>query len=269
MTSIKNKYVASSGHALKVRGAHGYIDEVDEARRLVNEVDNILKTEYNGDGYVYHDNTSTSQSQNLRTITNFHNSKDRRLDLSVHFNAAASAAATGVEVLHYGGHAGIAAKLSKSMADALGLVDRGQKVRKDLYVLKNTERPALLLEVCFVSSKKDADAYKRNFDKLCHAIADFVADYLNYTKKKSSTTDAEAGNTETFYKKGAQLGLYRVIKPCSTYSGVDFTQADKLQLLKVGTAFTVVDIVKFGSKYRFKLKNGEYVSAKRSHLQKV
>lgn len=263
-----NKYVASSGHALKVRGAHGYIDEVDEARRMVNEVDNILKTEYNGDGYVYHDNTSTSQSQNLRTITNFHNGKERRLDLSVHFNASASSAATGVEVLHFGGHAGIAAKLSKSMADALGLVDRGQKVRKDLYVLKNTDRPALLLEVCFVSSKKDADAYKRNFDKLCHAIADFVADYLDYDKNKSSTVEA-AGNTETFYKKGAQLGLYRVIKPCSTYSGVDFTQADKLQSLAPGTAFTVTDIVKFGNKYRFKTKSGEYVSAKRSHLQKV
>ena len=269
MIYMVNKYVASSGHALKVRGAHGYIDEVDEARRMVNEVDNILKTEYNGDGYVYHDDTSTSQSQNLRTITNFHNSKDRRLDLSVHFNASASASATGVEVLHYGGHTSIAAKLSKAMAKALGLADRGQKVRKDLYVLKNTNRPALLLEVCFVSSKKDADAYKRNFDKLCHAIADFVADYLNYTKKKPSTTDAEAGNTETFYKKGVALGLYRVTKACSTYSGVDFTQANKLQTLKVGTAFTVVDIVKFGNKYRFKLKNGEYVSAKRVYLEKV
>lgn len=263
-----NKYVASSGHALKVRGAHGYIDEVNEARRVVNEVDHILKTEYNGDGYVFHDNTSTSQSQNLRTITNFHNSKERHLDLSVHFNAA-SASASGVEVLHFGGHAGIASKLSKAMANALGLTDRGQKVRKDLYVLKNTNRPALLLEVCFVSSKKDADAYKRNFDKLCHAIADFVADYLDYDKKKSSTVDVAAGNTEIFYKKGAALGVYRVIKPCSTYSGVDFTQADKLQSLKPGTAFTVTDIVKFGNKYRFKLKNGEYVSAKRSHLQKV
>lgn len=263
-----NKYVASSGHALKVRGANGYIDEVDEARRVVNEVDNILKTEYNGDGYVFHDDTSTSQSQNLRTITNYHNSKERRLDLSVHFNASASSAASGVEVLHFGGHTRIAAKLSKGISVALGLADRGQKVRKDLYVLKNTNRPALLLEVCFVSSKKDADAYKRNFDKLCHAIADFVADYLNYTKKKSSTVEV-ACNTETFYKKGAQLGLYRVTKACSTYSGVDFTQANKLQTLKVGTAFTVTDIVKFGNKYRFKTKSGEYVSAKRSHLQKV
>ena len=265
-----NKYVASSGHALKVRGAHGYIDEVDEARRVVNEVDKILKTEYNGDGYVYHDNTSTSQSQNLRTITNFHNSKERHLDLSVHFNASASASATGVEVLHFGGHTRIAAKLSKGISVALGLADRGQKVRKDLYVLKNTNRPALLLEVCFVSSKKDADAYKRNFDKLCHAIAEFVADYLNYDIKKPSTTEAVAtANTETFFKKGAALGLYRVTKACATYNGVDFTQSDKLQTLKVGTAFTVTDIVKFGNKYRFKTKMGEYVSAKRSHLQKV
>lgn len=265
-----NKYVASSGHALKVRGAHGYIDEVDEARRVVNEVDHILKTEYNGAGYVFHDNTSTSQSQNLRTITNFHNSKERRLDLSVHFNAA-SASASGVEVLHFGGHAGIAARLSKTMANALGLTNRGQKVRKDLYVLKNTNRPALLLEVCFVSSKKDADAYHKNFDKLCHAIADFVAEYLGYAKKSptSKVDVAKSTSTETFYKTSAALGLYRVTKKCNTYSGVDFTTAKKLQMLKVGTAFTVVDIVKYGDKYRFKTKSGEYVSAKRAHLEKV
>lgn len=268
MNRMVNKYVLSSGHAKHVRGAHGYIDEVDEARRVVNRVDQILKEEYNGEGWIFHDNTSRDQATNLRTITNFHNSKQRKIDISVHFNAG-PASATGVEVLHYGSHSKIAAQLSKTMADALGLPNRGQKVRKDLYVLKNTTKPALLLEVCFVSNKYDADTYKAKFEKLCQAIAKFLADYLGY--KKSSTTHVEvaSNNTETFYKTGAELGLYRVKKVCSTYSGVDFTKADKLQTLKIGTAFTVTDIIKFGKKYRFKTKSGEYVSAKRGCLEKV
>lgn len=127
--------------------------------------------------------------------------------------------------------------------------------------------------------KLDTDDLYRHYDitgKNCPAP--WVSKPSEWTRFKeavkaklngSSTTVAVAGNTETFYKKGAALGVYRVIKPCSTYSGVDFTQADKLQSLKVGTAFTVVDIVKFGTKYRFKTKMGEYVSAKRSHLKKI
>lgn len=263
-----NKYVISSGHGKIVRGASGYIDEVDEARRVVNRVDQILREEYDGEGWTFHDNTSRDQATNLRTITNFHNSKQRKIDISVHFNAG-PASATGVEVLHYGSHSKIAAQLSKAMADALCLPNRGQKVRKDLYVLKHTKKPALLLEVCFVSNKNDANVYKAKFEKLCQAIARFLADYLGY--KKSSTTHVEvaATNTETFYKTGASLGLYRVKKVCSTYSGVDFTKAKKLQTLKVGTAFTVTDIVKFGNKYRFKTKSGEWVSAKRAYLEKV
>lgn len=87
----------------------------------------------------------------------------------------------------------------------------------------------------------------------------------------SSTVVAVAKdkNTETFYKTGASLGLYRVKKVCSTYSGVNFKTAKKLQTLKVGTAFTVVDIVKYGNKYRFKTKSDEWVSAKRAYLEKV
>ena len=36
-------YAISSGHALKVRGASGFIDEVDEARKVVAQVVKLLK----------------------------------------------------------------------------------------------------------------------------------------------------------------------------------------------------------------------------------
>lgn len=264
------KYVISSGHGKYVRGAHGYIDEVDEARRVVNRVHQILKEKYDGEGYTFHDNTSKSQSVNLKTITAFHNSKERAIDISVHFNAA-SATATGVEVLHHGSHGAIASKLSKAMSKALGLVDRGQKIRKDLYVLKNTNRTALLLEVCFVSSKKDADAYIRNFEKLCQAIAKFVAAQLGY-KEIKPITNAQASkpsttNTEKYYKKGA--GMYRIKKACNEYTSVVFNADNKKGALKVGTAFTVTEIVKHGATYRLKTKSKTYVTAKKEFVEKV
>lgn len=43
------------------------------------------------------------------------------------------------------------------MSDALSIVDHGAKERKELYFLCNTSKPAILLEVCFVTSKKDAE----------------------------------------------------------------------------------------------------------------
>src|SRR6516162_3452019 len=91
------RIVISSGHGLHVRGASGYIDEVDEARRVVDRVAEVL----NGAGVttiVFHDNTSTSQSENLDTIVNFHNRQTRELDVSVHFNSDGSDA-HGTEVL--------------------------------------------------------------------------------------------------------------------------------------------------------------------------
>jgi N-acetylmuramoyl-L-alanine amidase len=77
--------VISSGHSAIVRGASAYLDEVDEARRIVNLVAEKLRAR---DVIVetFHDDTSTSQNQNLETIVRFHNSKSRQLDISVHLN---------------------------------------------------------------------------------------------------------------------------------------------------------------------------------------
>ena len=88
----------SSGHGLYIRGARGnpvppQVDEVDEARRIVDRVAELL------DCVKFHDNTSTSRSQNLNTITNWHNKQSRDLDVSVHFNAY-DHNAHGCEVLY-------------------------------------------------------------------------------------------------------------------------------------------------------------------------
>src|SRR5580765_829868 len=80
------KVVISSGHGLYVRGACGILDEVDEARRVVNRVAEELQSR-GADVMAFHDNSSKSQNENLSAIVNFHNAQERDLDVSVHFNA--------------------------------------------------------------------------------------------------------------------------------------------------------------------------------------
>src|SRR6516164_9656392 len=109
------KVAISSGHGLYVRGASGYLDEVDEARRVVDKA-----AEYMRQGGVeiitFHDNTSHDQNTNLNTIVNFHNNQTRDYDVSVHFNAHhTTSSPMGVEVF-YGTPESLASKLSAEMA---------------------------------------------------------------------------------------------------------------------------------------------------------
>lgn len=162
--------VISSGHGRYVRGAGRFIDEVDEARRVVDAVAKYLR-EYGATVYVYHDDTSRTQRDNLNAIVAYHNSKQRSLDVSVHFNAAGvTDTPRGCEVLYYDAKQS-AANVSKAMAVAGYFKDRGAKERRDLAFTSRTNKPALLLEVCFVDSKADVELYQRNFDAICVAIA--------------------------------------------------------------------------------------------------
>jgi len=160
----------SSGHGLKIRGASSDIcDEVDEARKVTDALAAALR----GRGVAvttFHDNVSTTQDENLRRITDFHNSQDRELDISVHFNAyERKQGPMGTEVLYYSDEH-LAAELSAAIAD-VGLIDRGAKQRTDLYVLANTEEKAVLLEICFCDSDTDVEIYRDRFDDIIDNLA--------------------------------------------------------------------------------------------------
>jgi N-acetylmuramoyl-L-alanine amidase len=164
----------SSGHGKLVRGASGYIDEVDEARKVVETVAELMR----GGGttvYTFHDNTSTSQNQNLNTIVNYHNSKSRDLDVSVHFNAyQTTSKPMGTEVLFLTQQA-LADQVSSAISDAGAFIDRGPKKRTDLFFLNSTEMPSILIETCFVDSQTDVDLYHQHYDSICEAIAETIS----------------------------------------------------------------------------------------------
>lgn len=175
------RVVISSGHGLKIRGASGKscgswgLDEVDEARRVVEAVAVALESA-GVDVKTFHDNTSTTQSQNLNTIVAHHNAQERDLDVSVHFNAyqCTTSKPMGCEVL-YLTQLDLAAEVSDAIADAGDFIDRGPKKRTDLAFLNQTEKPSILIETCFVDAKPDADLYRQNFDLICNAIAGAIA----------------------------------------------------------------------------------------------
>jgi N-acetylmuramoyl-L-alanine amidase len=131
-----NSIVISSGHGLHVPGAHGLISEVDEARMVVDRVAEELRAREVA-VVVFHDNTSTTQSENLDTIVDFHNMHVRDLDVSVHFNAfETTSKAMGTEVL-YVTQRDLAADVSDAIANSAGLIDRGPKQRPDCWPAKS------------------------------------------------------------------------------------------------------------------------------------
>lgn len=166
--------VISAGHGLLVRGASSdMLDEVDEARRVTSRVAEELQS-FGIKVKAYWDDVSTSQSENLDRICDYHNSQERDLDVSVHFNAFEQTPdPMGCEVF-YGSPKELAAAVSAAIADS-GLKDRGAKDGSGLYFINHTAKPALLLEVCFVDSEADVEIYKSHFDLICESIANAIA----------------------------------------------------------------------------------------------
>lgn len=156
-------------------GASDYIDESKEARIICKKVIKLLKK--NGvKAYNCTVNNGTSQSDVLKKICRKCNAKDRQLDISIHFNAVyhstSDGKTKGVEVicLNKDGVKGVAASNVCSQISKIGFTNRGVKINKDLYFLRHTVAPAILIEVCFVDDQDDAKLYKANRDAVAKAI---------------------------------------------------------------------------------------------------
>lgn len=169
------KVVISSGHGKHVPGAGELIEEVPEARKVVAEVTKCMRA-LGAEVVEFHDDSSKSQSANLSAIVNFHNGQTRDLDVSVHFNCAGDKPTDrpiGTECL-YKTQGALATKVSKAISGASGLIDRGAKLRNDLAFLNSTTKAAILVEVCFVDSRPDAQLYQEHFNSICLAMAETI-----------------------------------------------------------------------------------------------
>ena len=163
----------NGGHTRRAPGASGYLDELAEDR-LVKDA---LVAELRARGHEVSDSTTdeATVSADLREQCRRANASGAEVAVSVHFNACPGG--TGTEVWHYAGSSaqGLAADMSARVAKALGLRDRGAKATTQLYWLRHTDMPAVLVEACFVDSAGDAEAYRRvGPAAVARAIADAI-----------------------------------------------------------------------------------------------
>lgn len=181
---------ASAGHYGPGTGAIGIIDEVTEAIKVTEEVTKILRSAGVQTNYIV-DNVSKSQSKNIPWLIAQHNKTDRQIDVSIHFNASVGTHSKGIgtETLVYSDkNSAVAKSITDAISKASGLKNRGVKIRKDIGILKGTNKPCYLIEVCFVNDSVDVALYKKNFAAICQAIAEQLAKAVGKTLSPSTIT---------------------------------------------------------------------------------
>lgn len=140
-------------------GAIGLVKESTENRLVTAEVIRQLEVL----GHCVYDctvNDGTSSSDVLQKIVEKCNANEVDLDVSIHLNAF-DGNAKGTEVLVYSTSSASNPYATKTVnaISELGFTNRGVKVRSDLYVLKNTKSPAMLVECCFCDNVDDVERY--------------------------------------------------------------------------------------------------------------
>lgn len=188
----------SGGHYGKGTGAHDLIDEGEENIRVAKEITAILCASGITANYI-EDNVSKSAKQNIPWLITQHNKTNREIDVSIHFNSSVGTHNRGIgtETLVYSDkNKAVAQKITDSIANASGLKNRGVKIRNDLGLLKGTNRPCYLIEVCFVNDSVDVALYRREFDNICLAIANELAKAIGKSLKPSTTITTAEDNEE-------------------------------------------------------------------------
>lgn len=170
-----NVHAGHTKQSGKAPGASGFFHESIEDRKVKNALKKILRKR----GVKVWDCTSQGRSMydNLARIVRKCNKHEVDLDLSIHFNCY-NGSGHGTEAWIYPGNkksGSYAKKIVKNLA-RIGFSDRGVKSSSDLYVLRHTESPACLVEVCFCDNKGDYKIYKKaGVKKIATAIADAIA----------------------------------------------------------------------------------------------
>lgn len=225
-------------------GAVGILKESEQTRVLGNKIINLLK----GLGNTVINCTVDKAMSNTDSITKrINKANSQRLDLfvSVHFNAS-NGSGNGTEVLTANGKYMIEAdRILKNISD-IGFKNRGIKdgtSPRRIGVINSTKSRALLVEVCFVDNKSDAERYKLNVDNIAKAIVEGITgnsismnndigddeDMIPKTVKLSACVDSKIRDQMIEQIKLLQ-GLYKL----EVTGQANYTLLDKLPVFKGG-----------------------------------
>ena len=126
----------------------------------------------------------TIQENDLQVICDVSNNLGADLFVSIHCNAAENTDAKGTETFYFANSPAsqrLAQCIQSQIVDTLNTVDRGVKDGSHLYVIKNTDAPAVLIETAFISNADDEIVLSTEAgrDGIARAIARGITDYVS------------------------------------------------------------------------------------------
>ena len=174
------KIFINPGHGGADTGAcgHGLIE-----RDVARNIGKLVKSYLVAVGYE----VVLFQFDGLQQICDAANSWNADLFVSIHCNAA-NGQAKGTETFYFQGSiAGkkLATAIQNQLINSLPVINRGLKTKitgsdgrpYDIYVLKNTVMPAVLVETAFIDNAHDANLLREREDDFARAIARGISDF--------------------------------------------------------------------------------------------
>ena len=196
------RYNVHAGHNKIVPGAAKFLNEVTEDRKVKSALIELLD-DAGHTVYDCTDDVGKTVGANLANIVAKCNKHTVDYDVSLHLNSGrkdskGDGKTGGVEIFIYDNDLKDVAKaVADAIAEEFGYALRsddttpsgcaGVKISKDLYVLRNTKAPAMLIECCFVDDKDDAKVW--DAEKCAAAI------YKGLTGKAATTSTTPSGTS--------------------------------------------------------------------------
>ncbi len=124
----------------------------------------------------------TSNSSSLRLRVADANAWGADYFISLHANASDISAASGSEGFAFSRPSAafsLGEAILRRMTDVTGLRNRGMQVRTNLYVLRKTAMPAVLIELGFITNPGDAFLMRDNPSLFAEGIYQGIVDYTS------------------------------------------------------------------------------------------
>ena len=200
-----------AGHAEKVRGASGVVDEWATMNRLYPIVVKYL----NQLGHKVIDcNPYGATTVNGELSQGVAKANAQSIDLfcSLHMNAY-NGSAHGTECWIYSTSSKSKPAAQRIVANlaSMGLTNRGVKTSTKYYELRNTVAPAIIIETGFCDNAGDANLINHNLDKVARVIAEGITGQPVSTQSSASDYIITKGS----YKNGASKNYLYSDAACS------------------------------------------------------
>ena len=125
----------------------------------------------------------TSNSSSLAERVKMANNWPADYFLSIHANANPNPDINGTEMYVYKENTQsyfLAEHILENIVNILKTKDNGVRVRPSLYVLKNTNMPAVLIELAYITNQKDSEKLRNNQKEFARGIYDGLLSYFGF-----------------------------------------------------------------------------------------